>query len=59
MPDLAANHWTFCQPENHESTSFLGGMGVKFTTNATSIILEVEIQIVNFATNLTSQGFWH
>ena len=53
MPDLAANRWTFCQPENHVSTSFLGGMGVNFIKNATSIILEVEIRIVSFATNLT------
>ena len=32
---------------------FLGGSGVNFVTNATLIILKVEIRVMNFASNST------
>ena len=34
-------------------SSFLGGTGVNFVTNATLIILKVEIPVVSFTSNLT------
>ena len=51
MPDLAAKRRTFCQPKNHVSKRFLGGMGVNFVTNAAWINLEVEIRVEKFVTN--------
>ena len=51
----------FCQtlPPNAEPSAsrktvfFLGEKGVNFVTNATLIILKVEIPVVNFTSNLT------
>ena len=42
------------EPSGSRKTAmFLGGTGVNFVTNATLIILKVEIRVVNFASNLT------